>query len=212
MLVLIIPCLFLFLLGLWQLFRLVWKYNIVKNLNLPVVHLLHNEDLARFNYRNIKVDGILSNIELYVFAGQKGYYVLDFMLLSNGHYMLVNKGITKEKKKTEVRIRKIAVSGVLYCDSCKRKSWIVKNDVDLNTWFTLSAEQISDELGIKLERCILWQENFDNTLLSIQPMKHLEYAITWFILSLVWCVIYCKHKQDNATQYNINWLVKFSDK
>ncbi|MDX5517991.1 MAG: SURF1 family protein, partial [Wolbachia endosymbiont of Andrena agilissima] len=43
--ILIVPCLLLFLLGLWQVFRLNWKNNIIKNMSLPVVHLLPNNDL-----------------------------------------------------------------------------------------------------------------------------------------------------------------------
>ncbi|MCM1001852.1 SURF1 family protein [Wolbachia pipientis] len=196
--ILIIPCLLLFLLGLWQLFRLSWKNNIIKNMNLPVVHLLPNNDLAKFNYRHIKIDGILSDIELYVFAGQRGYHVLSPMLLTNGHYMLVNKGIVREKKKEGARIEKIAASGVLYCDSSKSKSWLIKNDTALNTWFTLSTEEISNELGIKLEQCMLWQKGFSNKL-TIQPMKHLEYAITWFALSLIWCVVYYRQNKRHSS-------------
>ncbi|MDG7052347.1 MAG: SURF1 family protein [Wolbachia endosymbiont of Alcedoecus sp.] len=193
----IIPCLLLFLLGLWQLFRLSWKNNITKNMNLPVVYLLPDNDLAKFNYRHIKIDGILSDIELYVFAGQRGYHVLSPMLLTNGHYMLVNKGIVREKKE-EAKIEKIAASGVLYCDSSKSKSWLIKNDTALNTWFTLSTEEISNELGIKLEQCVLWQKGFSNKL-TIQPMKHLEYAITWFALSLIWCVVYYRQNKHHSS-------------
>ncbi|MGL9717602.1 MAG: SURF1 family protein [Wolbachia sp.] len=196
--ILIIPCLLLVLLGLWQLFRLSWKNNMIKNMNLPVVYLLSNNDLAKFNYRHVKVDGILSDIELYVFAGQRGYHVLSPMLLTNGHYMLVNKGIVREKKKEKAKIEKIAASGVLYCDSNKSKSWLIKNDTALNTWFTLSTEEISNELGIKLEQCMLWQKGFSNKL-TIQPMKHLEYAITWFALSLIWCVVYYRQNKRHSS-------------
>jgi surfeit locus 1 family protein len=199
--ILIIPCLLLFLLGLWQLFRLNWKNNIIKNMNLPVVYLLPDDDLAKFNYRHVKIDGILSDIELYVFAGQRGYHVLSPMLLTTGHCMLVNKGIVREKKKEKAKIGKIAASGVLYCDSSKSKSWLIKNDTALNTWFTLSTDEISNELGIKLEQCMLWQKGFSNKL-TIQPMKHLEYAITWFALSLIWltiCVVYYRQNKRHSS-------------
>ncbi len=165
-------------------------------MSLPVVHLLPNDDLAQFNYRHIKIDGILSDIELYVFAGQHGYHVLSPMLLTTGNYMLVNKGIVKEKKEERAKIEKLAAGGVLYCNSSKSKNWFIKNDTASNTWFTLSTEEISNELGIKLEKCVLWPNNFGSKL-AIQPMKHLEYAITWFALSLTWlimCVIY--HRQN----------------
>lgn len=167
-------------------------------MNLPVVYLLPDDDLAKFNYRHVKIDGILSDIELYVFAGQRGYHVLSPVLLTTGHYMLVNKGIVREKRGGKAKIEKIAASGVLYCDSSKSKSWLIKNDTALNTWFTLSTEEISNELGIKLEQCMLWQKGFSNKL-TIQPMKHLEYAITWFALSLIWCVVYYRQNKRHSS-------------
>ncbi|WP_349968407.1 SURF1 family protein [Wolbachia endosymbiont of Armadillidium arcangelii] len=193
--VFIIPFLLLFSLGLWQLFRLSWKNNIIKNMDLPVVHLLPNDDLAQFNYRHVKIDGVLSDIELYVFAGQRGYHVLSPMLLTTGHYMLINKGIVREKKEEKTKIEKVAADGVLYCDGSK--NWFIKNDIASNMWFTLSTEEISNELGIKLEKCMLWKQGFSGKF-TVQPIKHLEYAVTWFALSLIWlimCVFYYRQNR-----------------
>lgn len=159
-------------------------------MGLPVVHLLPSDDLAQFNYRHVKIDGILSDIELYVFAGQHGYHVLSPMLLATGYYMLVNKGIVKEKKEEKTRIEKVTADGILYCGSSK--NWLIKNDVASNTWFTLNTEEISNELGIKLEKCMLWQQGFSGKS-TIQPIKHLEYAITWFALSLIWLIMYVSY-------------------
>ncbi|WFW29881.1 MAG: SURF1 family protein [Wolbachia endosymbiont of Menacanthus eurysternus] len=193
--VLVIPCL-LFLLGLWQIFRLNWKNSIIKNMNLPGIYLFSdNNDLMEFNYRNIKIDGILSNIQLYVFASSRGYYVLLPMLLTNGHYILVNKGIVKDKEEeNKTKVKRVIISGVLYCDGSNNKDWLVKNDIVSNTWFTLSTKKISNELGIKLEQCMLWEKDFGNS--SLQPIKHLEYAITWFALSLIWCIVCFTTKEE----------------
>lgn len=166
-------------------------------MSLPVVHLLPNDDFVKFNYRHVKVDGILSDIELYVFAGQRGYYVLSPMLVADGHYILVNKGITRKKREERAKIKKVAANGVLYCDSSKSKNWLIKNDIALNTWFTLNTEEISNELGVELGKCILWQKGF-NGKLTIQPMKHLEYAITWFALSLIWAIICIAYHRQSS--------------
>lgn len=158
-------------------------------MSLPVIHLLTNDNPEEFSYRHIKIDGILNNVELYVFAGQHGYHVLSPILLTNGNYMLVNKGIISEKKERALEVKKTVIEGVLYCD--QKKNWFIKNDVSSNTWFTFNTKEISNELGIKLEKCILWQDGFNNKL-AIQPMKHLEYAVTWFFLALVWLIMYIK--------------------
>ncbi|MDD9331066.1 MAG: SURF1 family protein [Wolbachia sp.] len=190
----ILPCLLLFSLGSWQLFRLNWKNNIIKSMDLPVIHIPSSNNLEKFNHRHVKIDGVLSNVELYVFAGQRGYHVLSPMLLTTGNYMLVNKGIVGTKEDREPKVEKVIVNGTLYCDSNKSKNWFIKNDTSSNIWFTFNTEEISNELGIRLEKCVLWQDNLNNKLI-IQPMKHLEYATTWFSLFLIWlimCVVYYK--------------------
>lgn len=85
--------------------------------------------------------------------------------------------------------------GVLYFDGSK--NWFIKNDIASNTWFTLSTEEISNDLGIKLEKCILLQDNFGGKL-TIQPIKHWEYAITWLALSFIWlimCIFYYRQNR-----------------
>lgn len=178
--------------------RLIWKNDIIKSMSLPIIHLLINDDLEKFNYRHVKIDGVLSNVELYVFAGQNGYYILSPMLLTTGNYMLINKGIINEKKEGKGRVKKVVTEGLLYCDN--KKNWFIKNDVSSNMWFTFNAEEISNELGIKLEKCILWQDSLSNTL-AIQPMKHLEYAVTWFLLSLIWLIMCIVYYKKNCTVY-----------
>ncbi len=161
-------------------------------MSLPIVHLSRDNDLEEFNYRHVKIDGMLSNIELYVFAGQRGYHVLSPMLLSSGNYMLVNKGTVTTKKERATKVEKVIAGGTLYCDSNKSKNWFIKNDTSSNMWFTLNTEEISNELSIRLEKCILWQDDFSGKLV-IEPLKHLEYAITWFSLCLIlsiMCVVY----------------------
>ncbi|OEY86646.1 hypothetical protein BIY23_03025 [Wolbachia pipientis] len=185
--------LLLFLLGLWQLFRFNYKNSIIKNIGLPPTHLSQTDNLEKFNYKRVEIDGILSNIELYVFAGKRGYYALSPMLLANGKYMLVNKYITKKKEVKQKEIIKTTLDGILDCNN--NKNWFIKNNPSENTWFTLNTREISNELGIKLEKCILWKE-FNK--LSIQPMKHLEYAITWFVLALIWLVIGIKTRRYAA--------------
>lgn len=179
-------------------FRLNWKNDIIKSMSLPIIHLLISDDLEKFNYRHVKIDGVLSNVKLYVFAGQHGYYILSPMLLTTGNYMLINKGLTNEKKEREVKVQKVVTEGVLYCDS--KKNWFIKNDVSSNMWFTFNTEEISNELGIKLEKCILWQDSLSDKLV-IQPMKHLEYAVTWFLLALIWLIMCIVYYKKNCTVY-----------
>lgn len=180
---LFIPFILLFSLSLWQLFRFNWKSNIISNINSPPIYVHSHDNLIKFNYRKVELEGVLSGIDLKVFAGQHGYYSLSPMLIASGNYMLINRGIAQEKTKIE----KVTINGILHCNNAK--NWFIKSDSTTNMWFTFNTQEISDELGIKLEKCVLWCDNFN----IIKPTKHLEYSATWLSLAIIWligCIFY----------------------
>lgn len=81
------------------------------------------------NFLLVKIDKILSNSELYIFAGQRGYHMLSPILLITRHYMHVNRGRVEGKKAEKANIDKIVAKGVLYYDnSNKIKIYWIKNN------------------------------------------------------------------------------------
>ncbi|AAZ68900.1 SURF1 family protein [Ehrlichia canis] len=184
------------LLGTWQIFRLREKTNIIHAMQDPPSKL-KSHDIIKQNYRHVSVNGVFdNNYRFFVFAKTLGYYLLQPFHLSDGRYILVNKGtvLNKEDKFELSSTNLLNIQGILSCDSNKKIGWFVKNDVDANIWFWFDIESMMKQINIPLENCIIWSDNtFDGIKPNI-PLKvrndHLEYIITWYLLALIWLVGY----------------------
>ncbi|AHC39575.1 SURF1 family protein [Ehrlichia muris] len=196
--VFIIPFSTMVFLGTWQIFRLKEKIDIITTMQAPSTKLL-SYDLVKQSYKSIKVNGAFDNEHLFfVFAGRLGYYVLQPFHLSDGKYILVNKGTVLDKmSKFEVlNATQLDIQGILYCDSYKKIGWFVKNDIDANVWFWFDIKNMMKQIKIPLESCIIWADNtvaFDGITANV-PLKirndHLEYIVTWYLLALIWLIGY----------------------
>ncbi|XGA08660.1 MAG: SURF1 family protein [Wolbachia endosymbiont of Xenopsylla cheopis] len=202
--ILIICCPFIVLLalGTWQLFRLNWKNNIIAKMDMPVVKM-KGGNIDDFAYRKIVVEGVLTSIDLYIFAGMNSYYILTPMLLSSGEYILINKGlINKKQMRVNIKPKKIIINGMLYCDSYKNK--LIKNKAKDDVWPWLDAESISKDMGVSFNRCVVWaadklDDNIAPATLPKPRNYHMQYMITWYSLALIWLIVcYVKNKSNFA--------------
>ncbi|QGR02897.1 SURF1 family protein [Ehrlichia ruminantium] len=197
-LTLIIPFSVMVALGTWQIFRLKEKNIIIHNMQ-AVPMKLSDSDLIKQRYHNVIASGSFDNShKFFVFAGTLGYYVLQPFHLSDGRHILVNKGtvIDKGVKLELFDNDQRSITGILYCDHEKKIGWFVKNDIDHNLWFWFDIESMAKTIGVPLESCVIWMSNtLDfNVIKSNAPLKvrndHLEYIITWYLLSLIWLLGY----------------------
>ncbi|WP_339048294.1 SURF1 family protein [Candidatus Mesenet endosymbiont of Phosphuga atrata] len=202
--ILIICCPFivLFALGTWQLFRLNWKNNIIAKMNMPAVKM-EGGNIDDFAYRKVVVEGVLTGIDLYIFAGMNSYYILTPMLLSSGEYILINKGlIDKKQKGVNIKPKKIIINGMLYCDSYKGINKLIKNEAKDDVWPWLDAESISKDMEVNFSRCVVWAiDKLSDNLVLAMPIKprnyHMQYMITWYSLAFIWLIVcYVKNKSN----------------
>lgn len=196
------PFIILFALGTWQLFRLNWKNNIIAKMDMPATEV-ESKSINTFAYRKVVIGGILSNINLYVFAGMNSYYVLTPMLLSSGEYILVNKGLSdKKQEEIDVKPKKVIISGMLYCDSYKSINKLIKNKDKDNVWPWLDAQSISKDMGATFSLCVVWaidklNDNISPVTLPKPRNYHMQYMITWYTLAFIWLVVcYIKNHKN----------------
>ena len=187
-----LPFAMLLALCIWQLMRLQEKLLIKQRMDSAIMSI-PREDIRGFAYSQIELLGQFQPPHFRVFAGKNGYHWVQPMLLEDGRYILVNRGTfldgsypgssTEEKGK---------VRGFLHCKLKNTARWVAANDAPGNLWFWYDIEQMSREFGKPLQPCIVWG---DSTavfagLKSNEPLKvrndHLQYALTWFVLSVVW--------------------------
>ena len=196
--VFIIPFSIMVSLGTWQIFRLKQKNNIIHNMQITAVPL-STTDIVKQNYRNVIVEGVFdNNYRFFVFAGSLGYYLLQPFHLTDGRYILVNKGtvISKSVNIDLFSPGKIDIRGTLYCDSNRKVGWFVKNDVNANIWFWFDIESMGKQVNLPLETCIIWSDetvSFNDITVNM-PLKirndHFEYIVTWYLLALIWLIGY----------------------
>lgn len=198
------PFIILFTLGTWQLFRLNWKNNIIARMDMPAIKI-EGKTIDDFAYRKVVIEGILSSIDLYVFAGINSYYVLTPMLLSSGEYVLINKGLTdKKQKEKSVKPKKVVINGILYCDSNRGINKLIKNKGKDNVWPWLDAQSISKDMGAIFNPCVVWVADklSDDVVPAVLPTPrnyHMQYMITWYALALIWLIVcYAKSKSNFA--------------
>ena len=214
-LVSIIISLICFSLSIWQVKRLNWKEDLISNIekayNPDSINInMLTGDLRNFKFKNVYLEGIFIN-EKSMFLGprvnkdQVGYHLITPFLLKDDRYILINRGWLKEIIKIKEQKKEYVIKGILK-ESDIKNIFTPKNNMEENLWFYISTKQMSEFSGIKLVDNIfvdLIGNNPNDKLTIINSSipkivnNHLQYAITWAILGLLFLVMnYIYSKRD----------------
>ena len=184
----------------WQVQRLNWKQEILSDitysLNSEPVEL-NDELLKKSNqYLPIKVSGKVSDKEVHVLISLKkrgaGYRLVSAFDIGKRKVLLDQGFISLKDKNTLRGTRQIDLIGNLYWpDEIDR--FTPSPDKNKNIWFARDIDEIAAELSTEpfliVARNIL-PEDPNVMMLPVStesiPNNHLQYAITWFLLALVW--------------------------
>ena len=206
-LVSIIISLICFSLSIWQVKRLEWKKNLISNIekayNSDSINInVLSGDLRNFKFKNVYLEGTFIN-EKSMFLGprvnknQVGYHLITPFLLKDGRYILTNRGWLKEIIKIREPNKEYLIKGILK-ESDIKNIFTPKNDMEENLWFYISTKQMSEFSKLKLVDNIfvdLIKSNSNDKLTIINSSipkivnNHLQYAITWAILGLLFLVM-----------------------
>ena len=212
----IIISLICFSLSVWQVKRLKWKEDLISNIekayNTDSININKlTGDLKNFKFKNVYLEGIFIN-EKSMFLGprvnkdQVGYHLISPFLLKDGRYILTNRGWLKEIIKIKEQKKEYLIKGILK-ESDIKNVFTPKNNMEKNLWFYISTKQMSEFSEIKLVDNIfvdLIESNPSDKLTIINSSipkivnNHLQYAITWAILGLLFLVmnyIYSKRQR-----------------
>ena len=206
-LVSIIISLICFSLSIWQVKRLKWKEDLISNIekayNSDSINInMLTGDLRNFKFKNVYLEGIFIN-EKSMFLGprvnkdQVGYHLITPFLLNDNRYILVNRGWLKKIIKIKEQKKEYLIKGILK-ESDIKNIFTPKNNMEENLWFYISTKQMSEFSKIKLVDNIfvdLIKSNSNDKLTIINSSipkivnNHLQYAITWAILGLLFLVM-----------------------
>jgi len=189
-------------LGKWQLDRLAWKEGILADIEARIaaepVALPGEADPEADRYLPVRVTGEMGARTLRVLVSTKqagaGYRLIS-ALDTGGRRVLLDRGFIEVAGDIPAPGEPVTVTGNLHWPD-DRLSSTPENDVAGNTWFARDIAQMAEELGAEplliVARTVSPPEQ-GVTPLPVDtagiPNDHLEYAITWFSLAVIWAAM-----------------------
>jgi surfeit locus 1 family protein len=191
-------------LGTWQLARLEWKQGILAEIEatisgapqpLPVMI-----DPTEQRYMPVDLKGEIGGEALYVLVSAKmlgaGWRVISAFETEDGRRVLVDRGFTPvEAKNAPLYAGPAHVIGNMHWPD-DRNSSTPENDAAKNTWFARDLGPMSEALDT--EPLLIVARGMSPRDAQINPMPvdtagipndHLQYAITWYSLGVVWLLM-----------------------
>ena len=199
----IIGCAILIYLGAWQVQRLSWKESVLAEINarisddpVPMPSWADPEDDL---YLPVQASGIITDEEIHVLVSVKqrgaGYRVIS-AFETDGRRLLLDRGfIPLEAKDTMRTPVEATITGNLHWPN-EIDSFTPETDTDRDIWFARDVEAMADALQTEPHLIILRTTSepipaADPLPISSAgiPNDHLQYAITWFSLAVIWFVM-----------------------
>ncbi len=196
-------------LGVWQLYRLSWKLDLIDQIeNSLKFEPIELQNVEKKNYLRIKTSGQIDfEKQIYLYnlneTGKPGFEVINPIKIGKEDY-LINRGWISFDKKNKPEINIIDqknIIGTLMLQS-KSSSFKPKNEIDKNYWFTLDREDILKFTGRNFSKYIIYLNgNYENPRPKVITAKisnnHKKYAITWFSMAISILLIYLYFRKKN---------------
>jgi len=197
-------CAILISLCIWQINRLAEKEGILdeidgrlagaaRPLTLDVV-----EDSDE--YTRVTFAGMTTGEELHVLvsgtSAGSGYRVISEFQTDQGTKILLDQGLLPwDAKETSPLITDMKVTGTLLWPDDQNSS-TPNADLEANIWYARNVTNMAEVLGTEPLMVVVTHTQPQDPRLTPLPVgtaniknDHLEYAITWFLLAVVWAIM-----------------------
>ncbi len=189
-------------LGTWQVRRLEWKQGVLAEIEARIaadpVALPATPDPEADRYLPVRVDGTLGEAELHVLVSTRdlgaGYRVIAPFTTDAGRRILVDRGfIPTEAKDRRRTTGAMEITGNLHWPQ-EIDGFTPDPEPDENIWFARDVPTLAAALDTEPVLLIARsQTDPEVTPLPVTtvgiPNDHLQYAVTWFGLALVWVMM-----------------------
>ncbi|WP_170753777.1 SURF1 family protein [Ruegeria lacuscaerulensis] len=188
-------------LGLWQVQRLAWKEGVLAEIDARIaaepVSLPQSVSEDGDKYLPVTISGDMEPGEIHVLVSVKqvgaGYRIIQ-SFSTKDRTILVDRGFVPTTAKQAERLTgSMTVIGNLHWPD-EIDSYTPEPDIDDNIWFARDVPNLAAALGAEPILLIARSETDPGiTPLPVDtagiPNDHLQYAITWFGLALVWAAM-----------------------
>ncbi|MDT2017727.1 MAG: SURF1 family protein, partial [Planktomarina sp.] len=185
----------------WQIKRMAWKNNLLSKIEIkissPVVEIPQGPSKQSHGFLPVKAYGRFLGRTLKVLVSQKiygaGYRLITAFELQDGRRVLIDRGFISVSDTMPI-VPKIdgMVIGNLHWPK-EIDSFTPENDLKNNIWFARDVPTMAKYLDTEPVLLILKSSDLDQENIMPLPVdtagipnNHLQYAITWFLLSLIW--------------------------
>ncbi|MHA6263667.1 SURF1 family protein [Arenibacterium sp. CAU 1754] len=186
-------------LGVWQMQRLDWKEGVLSEIEQKIkeepVPLPDTPTTETDRYLSVIVEGTILPGELHVLVSMKrvgaGYRIIAPFLTEDGRRILLDRGFARQTRKDAVRaLGPARIEGNLHWPR-ETDSYTPAPDPVANTWFARDVDAMARALDTEPVLLIAASQTDEQVApLPVDtagiPNDHLQYAITWFSLALIW--------------------------
>ena len=189
-------------LGFWQLSRLEWKLDLIARIEARIgdapVAMPANPDPEADAYRPVVIEGAYTGAVVHVLSSLQGQgagsRVMALFETLDGRRLVVDRGYLPEAARAGADFAQGPglVEGNLQWPA-DSDSFTPPPDLGRNLWFSREVAPIAAHLGAEPVLIVARRDIAGPAALVTQPVvgaglknDHLGYAITWFLLAVVW--------------------------
>ena len=191
-----------FILGVWQLYRLNWKNDLIENINnsinAPKIFDSYEkyEELITISLNNeFELIGNPIFLESKTQQGKVGYHAVLPLTYKDNFYSVINLGWLSDKDPEYINniLEAIKSQDFFYAYtrylSDKKQFFVPKNQPNDNIWFSILKSDLEKYYNSNFKSryyFVLFDPRIkpDINPLAFLRNNHLNYSITWFLLSL----------------------------
>ena len=192
-------------LGKWQIDRLYWKLGVLNKIDQKIaaapVPLPVEPSESVHKYLSVEISGQFLQESIRVLASKKRYgagYRIIHVFRTNGRRLLVDLGFVGLETDYDVDlINDISLVGNLHWPD-EVDNFTPEPDLENNIWFARNVERVASALKTEPILLILKDSTLKDQNITPMPIDtthipndHLQYAITWFSLAIIWALMSC---------------------
>jgi surfeit locus 1 family protein len=192
-------------LGKWQIDRLYWKLDVLKKIDQKIaaapVLLPAEPSESVHKYLSVEISGQFLQESIRVLASKKRYgagYRIIHVFRTNGRRLLVDLGFVGLDTDYDIDlISNISLVGNLHWPD-EVDNFTPEPDLENNIWFARDVERVASALQTEPILIILKDSTLKDKNIKPMPIDtthipndHLQYAITWFSLAIIWALMSC---------------------
>ena len=192
-------------LGKWQIDRLYWKVDVLKKIDQKIaaapVLLPAEPSESVHKYLSVELSGQLLQESIRVLASKKRYgagYRIIHVFRTNGRRLLVDLGFVGLETDYDIDLSSdISLVGNLHWPD-ELDNFTPEPDLENNIWFARDVERVASALQTEPILIILKDSTLKDKNIKPMPIDtthipndHLQYAITWFSLAIIWALMSC---------------------